>query len=176
MHFFTSSSYKIYYRKLNSNKPLFLEKKFDGFVKIKTPIFYWAADPFIVEFGGGTYIFAELYHRFLNIGRIAYQKVSNKRKWVFLTSFRHHFSFPNPIIIDNRLYIIPETSSQKFVGIFDAFDFSKYNKIISNFPGVDTVFNTRQNKLFSYDQESFELHYYSWDIKNNKAIFLKSVN
>ncbi len=175
MRIFTSASYEIYFRKLFSKKPLFLEKKFYGFTKLNTPLLYWAADPFIVELNGEVFVYAELYHRFFNVGRIAYIKLGENNKWKFLTGFKHHFSFPNPLIFDGKLYIVPETSSQNFVGIFNGFNFSEYKVIIKDFPGVDSVFNIASKKMLTYNQKTYELFTYSLDVENNETKFLEVI-
>lgn len=81
------------------------------FQVVKNPIRYWAADPFIVEWEGITYVFAELYDYILRRGIIGYCTITNNMtsKWKPVIKEKYHLSFPYIYRIGNQFYMIPES-------------------------------------------------------------------
>lgn len=95
------------------------------FVVIKNPFRYWAADPFIVEREGQTYIFAELYDYILRRGVLGYCEVTGDKagKWKPIINEPYHLSYPCITECDGKLYLMPESGAGEVLTVYEATQF-----------------------------------------------------
>lgn len=106
----------------------------------------WFADPFILFDDNDTYIvLVEEYMHSTRLGRLARLTVSKKdcklQKNETILDLPMHLSFPNPIVVDDRLYVYPENAA---AGNTRYYEYSKSldnPKILSRLPLADpTIF------------------------------------
>lgn len=132
------------------------------FKVIKNSIRYWAADPFVFEFQGKTFIFAELYDYILRRGVIGYYCLSDgkKAKWKPVIVEDYHLSFPNIFVVGKDIFIMPESNAADQLYLYKASAFpdkwKKYSVIRKSAKYADTV-------CFEADGRKYALTY---DVKN----------
>lgn len=126
------------------------------FHAIKNTWRYWAADPFVFEYNGDTYIFAELYDYLRRRGTIGYCKIARDGKttrWKSIISEKYHMSYPYICVHDHDIYIIPETMFGGTVDIYKAVKFpdkwEKINSFISDQHLVDTTFIKNNDTFYA---------------------------
>lgn len=153
-----SEEFVIAYRCLGDNQtsfPLAPNDNLSSFCIIKNPLLFWAADPFVVEYNNSVYIFAELFNKFTGVGKIyCLDLKSKKRKWIRCNIAKCHLSFPNVFVINDELYMIPETSEKQEISVYKCVRFpdlwEKNQTLVSTFKYVDTIFGYNQTFLLSY--------------------------
>lgn len=125
---------------------------------IKNSYRYWAADPFIINYNGETYIFAELYDYIHRKGVIGYAKFENGsfKKWHPIIEEDYHLSFPFIFKYNGEIYIMPESNSSNSLYLYKAVEFpakwEKQKELLSNIKIVDTVpfsYNNNNNYAFT---------------------------
>lgn len=86
---------------------------------------YWAADPFVYEYDGDVFIFAELYDYVLCRGVLGYCKLndSKKAKWVPIIVDEKHLSYPCIIEDQGKIYLMPESNASRELVLYEAIDF-----------------------------------------------------
>ncbi len=126
---------------------------------IPNPPWGWAADPFVIEYDGQMYLFAELFlyktERNGVIGYCCYKdgrftdwKVSMDRHW--------HLSYPNVFLYDDNIYMCPESYQLGEVVIYKLLNFpDKWEKVctlLQNGKYADSTFlkYNNENYLFTY--------------------------
>ena len=137
----------------NNNHSFLFEDKssLKSFHILKNPIFYWLADPFLVEKDNNIYVFAEAANKITRKGKIVFSLLNNKKMtWKECIKAKSHFSFPN--VENNGTYftIIPETSDKKIISSYTSNDFKQWklaNVFIKNTSCVDTVIFDEQHLL-----------------------------
>ena len=109
-----------------------LESDFlSNFSPVKTGLHYWTADPFLFEYDGEHYIFAELGDRFSWKGRIGCLKIRNlKGKWRTCIKERWHLSFPNVFWFNGELTMLCESSERGGIYFYKCISFpNKWKRI-----------------------------------------------
>ena len=119
----------------------------DPFCLIENPPYAWAADPFLVEYEGKIYLFAELFlYCSERNGVIGYCIYENGRvgEWQGTMDEHWHLSYPNVYTKDGALYLCPESWQKNEVGIYRLVEFpDKWEQtdcLIRNVRYVDTTF------------------------------------
>lgn len=98
----------------------------EPFRMVENPEYAWAADPFLVEYRGRIYLFAELFlYRSERNGVIGYCIYENGRfgKWHISMDEHWHLSYPNVYVRDGELYMCPESWQKNEVGIYRLAEF-----------------------------------------------------
>ncbi len=137
----------------NTGKKLY-ENNYSGFVFIKNSFLYWRADPFLYEYNGETFLFAELFHRIKGKGVIGVAKVKNGKcgKFKVCLNLPYHLSYPCVFEDDGDIYMVPECARSKKISVYKAVNFPcrwEESYVLYDGPGVDTtpVPNSLSNKL-----------------------------
>lgn len=93
-----------------------------AFQIIKNPWYGWAADPFLFEKDGTTYIFAEVWNYFTQKGSIAYCTYKNGSitQWKKVISEWYHMSYPFIWEDDRGIHICAETNEAKKIYCYTA--------------------------------------------------------
>ena len=93
-----------------------------AFTVIKNAFRYWAADPFVVEHAGRTYVFAELYDYLLRRGVIGYCEISDKKitKWKPIIAETYHLSYPCVMMRDGKIWIMPESGQGRCLTVYES--------------------------------------------------------
>lgn len=95
------------------------------FIIIKNAYRYWAADPFVVERNGDTYIFAELYDYIRGRGILGCCKLEEGRssKWIPILTEPFHLSYPCVIEYQDKIYLMPESGEGQKLLLYEAIEF-----------------------------------------------------
>lgn len=115
----------------------------------------WAADPFIIESDGITYIFAELFDYIERKGNIGYTSLKNGKwtKWKIVLKEPFHLSYPNVFRLNDDIYMVPESSGGHTLNLYKATEFPKkwkLEKIIEqDVEWVDTTFFQQNDELYA---------------------------
>lgn len=126
---------------------------------IPNPKWAWAADPFLVEFQGTIYLFAELFlYKSERNGVIGYCKYQDGifTDWIVTMDKHWHLSYPNVWVSDGKLYMCPETYQAEEVAIYELEAFpDKWRKVhilLQNGKYVDSTFMRYEDRyyLFTY--------------------------
>ena len=88
---------------------------------------YWAADPFIFEYQGRTYIFAELYDYIRRKGGIGFCELEEGKttRWTQVIKEDYHLSYPFIFEYNHEIYIIPESGTSNMLQLYRAVEFPK---------------------------------------------------
>lgn len=145
------------------------DKTFNIIDNVKTS---WAADPFVFEYNGEVYIFAELLNYKRGKGCIGYSKLENGNftPWKEVIIEKYHLSFPNIKEENGNIYIYPETNEDNSFYRYKAINFpdtwEKEKIYINDMQIVDSIF-------FKYDNDKYFMTY---DIKKEpKKLLLFNV-
>lgn len=129
------------------------------FKTIKNRWRYWVADPFVFEYDGESYIFAEVYDRLKIKGSLGYSKYSNGNfdKWQIAIKEPFHLSFPNIFTHKGEVYIIPESGECNELYVYKAVGFpEKWEKVKvllkgGNYADSVILHTEKQSLLFTYE-------------------------
>lgn len=142
------------------------------FTVIKNNFNSWTADPFVFEYNGEVYIFAEIYNFDRWQGCLGYCKLENGKfsKWKEIIIENYHLSFPNIQLEHGEIYIYPESEQSETFYRYKAIEFPdkwiKEKILINNRRLVDSVFFTHNHKKY----------FMTYDInKNPKELLLCNV-
>lgn len=131
--------------------------KEEPFRMVENPPYGWAADPFLVEYKGRTYLFAELFlYRSERNGVIGYCVYDNGTfgQWHVSMDEHWHLSYPNVYIKDEELYMCPESWQKNEVGIYRLVEFpDKWQQtecLFSNVKYVDTTFLEQEGTQYIF--------------------------
>lgn len=104
---------------------MILEDKEEPFIILENSWRYWAADPFVFEYDGRAYIFAELYDYIRRRGIIGYYQLDENRrgKWIPVIIGERHMSYPCVVERQGKIYMMPETSQDSVLDIYEAVRF-----------------------------------------------------
>ncbi len=129
----------------------------DFFTLLQNPRWGWAADPFPIIYKGSLYIFAEIFlYKTERNGVIAYCKLENGRfsDWKVTMDRHWHISYPNVFVVNDHLYMCPETRQNGEVAVYELKDFpDKWEKVkvlLSNVQYVDTTFCKYKGESFLF--------------------------
>lgn len=125
--------YRVAFRK--KGKHALLTDAVTPFKAIRNNWRYWVADPFVFEYDGETYIFAELFDYLRRRGVIGYSKLGsngNFSRWKEIIVEPYHMSYPQIFEYDGEIYIVPETGSGRTLDMYRAVDFpDKWEKSVN---------------------------------------------
>jgi len=131
--------------------------KEEPFRLVDNPPYAWAADPFLVEYGGKIYLFAELFlYRSERNGVIGYCIYENGRfgEWRVSMDEHWHLSYPNVFVEDGELYMCPESWQKNEVGIYRLREFpDKWEQtacLFRNVRYVDTTFLRQEGRRYAF--------------------------
>lgn len=95
------------------------------FIIIENPLRYWAADPFVVEKDGKTYIFAELYDYIRCRGILGCCELVPGRKcrWEPIIVEPFHLSYPCILAHEGKTYLMPESGQDRSLLLYEAVEF-----------------------------------------------------
>lgn len=131
----------------------------EPFRMVNNPEYAWAADPFLVEYKGQIYLFAELFlYRSERNGVIGYCIYENGRfgKWQVTMDEHWHLSYPNVYVREGELFMCPESWQKKEVGIYRLVQFpdrwEQTECLFQNVRYVDTTFlkQGEENYIFTF--------------------------
>jgi hypothetical protein len=128
-----------YHHKNFNNLTLYNSKK------IKNPKGSFLADPFIMNYKKRNYIFAEEYNFNLKKGLIAVYKINEigYKKIGIAIKEDFHLSFPYIFKFNKKFYLIPESSENKDIRLYECLNFPlkwKLKKILfKNINAVDSI-------------------------------------
>lgn len=144
---------------------------------VKSSNHEWFADPFLFQWGGKHFIFAERMNVWQTNGTLAYCEVlddgtTSPFKEVLTEPF--HLSYPNVFEYSGSVYMIPETGHNKDIRLYKAVQFpDKWTLVKSFWTGanfVDTSFVSGFHDgivyLCSYDWGHKSSHFYKFDLKD----------
>ena len=165
------TTYYVCYRKHNGKKIYEDKNLLSEFNIIRNPFFYWAADPFVLDVNGTTYIFAELASKITGKGHIGFLNLNDKKpKWRKAYKTKEHLSFPNFIKHGDKYIGILETSQNQNVSLYELKCLPELSPeivftktLIKEGELVDTVFDVDKDILLtylcSYQNDVFKLSY-----------------
>lgn len=124
-------------------KPLY-EGGHNAFLFVRNSFLYWRADPFLFEYCGKTYLFAELYNRIKGKGVIGVAKVKNGKcgRFKVCLELPDHLSYPCVYEHKGNIYMIPECRRSGKVTVYKCNQFPyqwEEAYTLLNRPGVDTT-------------------------------------
>lgn len=175
---------KVYFKQIQYHVAYRKERK-GRFIVIKNNANSWCADPFLFEYRGDTYVFAEMWENIKEKGVIAFSKWNGKRfsKWVPVIEEKYHLSYPNIFMAGKDIYICPESNQKREICLYKAIDFPyKWEKedVIAEGSYVDTTFFRHQNDVYgltyelSDERKDINGLLMIFKIENGKARFLKA--
>jgi hypothetical protein len=172
---FYRTDYMIAYRFIENDSEIFKNKRGD-FLAYKNNSKYWYADPILYKNDNTVYMFYEAFNRKKEIGEIGVATVSDNkfvdRKIIMNEPF--HMSYPFVFDFNNKIYMIPETSSVKKLILYEAVNFPyewKVSKVLLDEIEISdaTILKYKDNlyvfasRVLSYSPYSDELLLYSVD-------------
>ncbi|MCM1125564.1 MAG: hypothetical protein NC429_03755 [Lachnospiraceae bacterium] len=161
------------------------QKREKQYFVIKNNVNSWCADPFLFQYKEDTYIFAEMWINIKRKGVIAFSKWDGKKftKWVPVIEESYHLSYPNIFMINEEIFICPESSQVQEIYLYKAVDFpyiwEKQNSILSNDKYVDTTFFGYENNIYGFtyrlleDKRNKNGQLLLFKVENGKAVFLE---
>lgn len=176
-----AESWSVAYRKKSCGTILY--DKGTPFNIINNSFRYWAADPFVFEYFGEKYIFAELYDYIHCKGGIGYCKLTEKgnTKWKMVLTEDFHMSYPFIAQIKDEIFLMPESSGSKTLFYYRAVDFpEKWEKcevLRENVEYADTTPFLCEDQCFAltYDVKSpdnYKLCLLDLNNKNNDTVLV----
>lgn len=174
MHLF-GPSWCVAYRNLNSPTPKFRV--------IKNPFGGYAADPFLVEESGVTYIFAELFDHYKGKAGLGYivlsENCSRKSNWKMVIEEPYHLSYPHVLKIQGNYFICPESSCTGEVYFYKCIHFpdkwEKMNAFIKDKRCSDTTFFEKNGEIYGvtclFDENPMQLYLFKYDFIKNEVCF-----
>lgn len=162
-----------------------LEDKDTEFTAVPNTYRYTAADPFLFNYKGVKYLFAEILDKKTNLGNLGYAVFDGEKfgEWKIVISEPYHLSYPNVFEYNGNIYIVPEANQSETIYAYKAVDFpDKWEKcppILSGIRCVDTTFLTGDgvHLMFTYDitdGNEKKLKVYSVDEAGNAAEYYKA--
>lgn len=160
------------YRKIGSTSMLD-DSDYSDFKIIKNNWRYWCADPFLFDWEGHTYVFAELYDRVKRKGVIGFCEIKDDgyTKWDVALEMPYHLSYPYIFEENGTVYMIPESYVGNEIALYKAIDFpkqwEKVKVLKENYVAVDsTVFSNENRKwilTFQFVNGQEHLNLYGFD-------------
>ena len=117
---------------------------YSEFTFIKNSFRYWKADPFLFEYNGETYIFAELFDRLKGKGKIGVAKIKNGKcsKFKICLDLPWHLSYPCVYKHKNEIYMVPECARSERITVYKSKNFpNEWEEayVLYEGAGVDTT-------------------------------------
>ncbi len=133
----------------------------ERFEIVTPPPYGWVADPFLVEFKGEMYLFAEVFlWRSERNGKIGYCKWEGDAfgEWTITMDRHWHLSYPNVWVENDHLYMVPESYQLGEVVLYELVEFPdkwrKVKSILSDVGYCDTTFlhDKSGDYLFTFER------------------------
>jgi hypothetical protein len=176
---FHRTDYMIAYRFIDRHMEI-SKKNQEKFIPFKNSVKYWYADPILYKVDNKIYMFYEAFNKIKNRGEIGVASIidHNIVDPQIILKEPFHMSYPFVFNFNNKIYMIPETSSVKKLLLYESVDFPykwKLSKVLmDNIEFSDaTVFIQKEkmylfvSKLLSTSPYSDELFLYSLDNEFN---------
>lgn len=132
----------------------------DEFSLVDNPSWGWCADPFLVEYQGEVYLFAEIFlYKSERNGVIGYCKFDGEKfgEWEVTMDRPWHLSYPNVFVYNEHLYMCPESYQLEEIAIYELKAFpnqwEKIRTIVKNKKCVDSTFIEWDSKTYMYTFE-----------------------
>lgn len=150
-----------------------IENNNEEFLLIPNSFCYWAADPFVLYKDGMYYIFAELFDKIIGKGRLGYCILSEQgkimSKWKVNIKSPVHMSFPNLMMANGKIYLMPESGKEYELRYYESVNFPKKwvlkEKLLEGVQVCDTI-EFYKDYLWCYNDFT----------KDKKAIIYQKVN
>lgn len=131
------------------------------FIAVSNTLRYTAADPFLFTENGTTYLFAELYDKKEERGKLGYAVFQGAgfSPWKVIISEPYHLSYPNLFRFQDDIFMVPESNESRSLYAYRAVEFpdrwEKCAPIVSDRRLVDTTFLSENGAhwMFSYEIE-----------------------
>ena len=124
---------------------------------VPNPPYGWCADPFLVEYHGTLYLFAEIFlYQSERNGVIGYCTYENDKfsSWTVTMDKHWHLSYPNVFIHEDSLYMCPESYQKEEVGVYKLIEFpdhwEKVASLLENGKYVDTTFLRTEGQTYMF--------------------------
>ena len=105
------------------------------FVPITQNLDIWMADPLLFTHEGKDWLFVELFEKASHLGRIAViDPDSEEKQPAVIIQEPFHMSFPMIFTWNDRIFMIPETSGNRSIRLYQCVDFPYQWKLVSVFP------------------------------------------
>lgn len=107
-----------------AEKSILSDASFDAEFVIPASRLHWVADPVLIDYKGETYLFYEAFHK--NKGRLEVVQVNSDctvSKPSVILEGDCHFSYPFVFKVENRWYMIPESSELNKVTLYQSISF-----------------------------------------------------
>ena len=121
--------------------------KMESFSLVKPPSYGWLADPFLVEYDGEIYLFAEIFlWKTERNGVIGYCKYDGASfgDWTVTMDRHWHLSYPNVYTCNGKLYMCPESYQSLEVSVYELVQFpdtwKKVHTYINDVEYCDSTF------------------------------------
>jgi hypothetical protein len=124
LHRFYRTDYMIAYR-FTDNDTGILKNDRKKFTAFNNNFKYWYADPILYKFDNKIFMFYEAYNKITNCGEIGVATVFNNKvvDQQIVINEPFHMSYPFVFDFNNKIYMIPETSSVKKLLLYEAVNF-----------------------------------------------------
>lgn len=145
---FGTHQWKIIYRKENTNH----------WIEFHQPKDLSRADPFLIKNKGSFYVFFEEFyinkgHGYICSATLDFENKKLINKKIILKK-KYHLSFPFVFKHKNKYYLVPETSKEKKVDLYEFVSFPDKLKfvrtLLSGFKAADSVLYHKKNKWFIF--------------------------
>lgn len=146
----------------------------------------FSADPFLFEYNGEIYLFAEIMNNRTGNGEIGYCKWNGRRfsKWKIVIRENYHLSYPLVFKKNGCLYLMPEAKKSHSLYTYKAVDFpnkwEKQQPIIENIDICDTTLFKENGHYYAfttvYDDVSFWLELFSFDNEIKSVLSRKVIS
>ncbi len=127
---------------------------------VEPPSYGWTADPFLVQYQGNIYLFAEIFlYKSERNGKIGYCKYENGRfgDWVISMDKHWHLSYPNVFVRNDKLYMVPESYQLEEVAVYELIEFpnrwKKIKTLIDNVEYCDSTFMEYEGNYYMFTYE-----------------------
>lgn len=125
-----------------------------GFNIVKLPKHYWAADPFLYEENGATYLFVEYTDTKKKKSAIAAKKILpfEDEEFKIIYEFPYHTSYPCVFAWEGTKYMIPETKSVREIVLLECtkwpYEWKKKAVLAKDIDAADCTPYIQEGKLF----------------------------
>ncbi len=154
-------------------KILYKEKTSNSYSQLLGEPGFWYADPFLFRYQNELFLFSEAFYKPNQIGHIAVSKFENGSFSVptVIIRTRYHKSYPCVFALDNRVFMVPETSQNGTLELWESrgsmFRWEKRGDLLTDvFLEDSTVYVDNEDVyLFSYEGRNvYKTHVFKVDI------------
>jgi len=114
-------------------------------IKIENPVNHFLADPFVISNNGKTYCFVEDFDYFLSRGCISLYELNETKAISYgkIISEPFHMSYPYVFEYQSKFYMVPETSQNRDIRLYEAEEFPRKWKFLKTiFKDIDAADTT----------------------------------